>query len=80
MKKRIAIYSLCHFIVDFVCAIYILGRLPQIANTDSDLFASIIVYNFFAFAYQVPLGYLLDRFRFYRNNSNKCSATNVYSF
>ena len=39
MKNKIgfvSIYSLCHFIVDFVCAIFILGRLPYIANTNSD--------------------------------------------
>ena len=69
MKNKIgfvSIYSLCHFIVDFVCAIFILGRLPYIANTNSDFIISVIIYNFFAFAFQVPLGYILDKFKVYK--------------
>ncbi len=69
MKNKIGfvlIYSLCHFIVDFVCAIFILGKLPHIANTDSEFFTAMIIYNFFAFAFQVPLGYMLDKFKVYK--------------
>lgn len=69
MKNKIevvSIYSLCHFIVDFVCAIFILGRLPYIANTNNEFITSVIIYNFFAFAAQVPLGYILDKFKNYK--------------
>lgn len=69
MKNKIgfiSIYSLCHFIVDFVCAIFILGKLPYFANTNSELFTAIIIYNFFAFAFQVQLGYILDKFKVYK--------------
>ena len=68
MKNKIrfvTIYSLCHFIVDFVCAIFILGKLPHIANTNSELIIAMIIYNFFAFAFQVPLGCILDKFKVY---------------
>ena len=40
MKDKISlitIYSLCHFIVDFVCAIIILEKLPYITNTNDIL-------------------------------------------
>ena len=69
MKNKIgfiSIYSLCHFIVDFVCTILILGKLPYIANTNNEFITSVIVYNFFAFAFQVPLGYILDKFKIYK--------------
>ena len=65
-KISILIYSFCHFIVDFVCAIFILGQLPYIAQTNSEIFIAIIIYNFFAFAFQVPLGYILDKFKIYK--------------
>lgn len=69
MKNKvgiISIYSLSHFIVDLVCAIFVLGKLPYIANTESDFLISLIVYNFFAFAFQVPIGYLLDKLKVYK--------------
>lgn len=69
MKDKIGIvstYSLCHFIVDFVCAVFILGNLPSIAKTNSEFITSVIIYNFFAFAFQVPLGYILDKFKIYK--------------
>ena len=69
MKNKIgfvSIYSICHFIVDFVCAIFILGKLPYISNTNNEFVTAMIIYNFFAFAFQVPLGYVLDKFRAYK--------------
>lgn len=69
MKNKIgciSIYSICHFIVDCVCAIFILGKLPYIASSDYEFFISVILYNFFAFAFQVPLGYILDKFKTYQ--------------
>lgn len=69
MKNKITIvtiYSLCHFIVDFACVIFILGKLPNFANTNSEFIISVFIYNFFAFAFQVPLGYILDKFKNYK--------------
>lgn len=60
------IYSICHFIVDFVCAIFVLGKLVPIAESMQDAIMAAIVYNFFAFAFQVPLGYILDKFKVYK--------------
>jgi len=70
MKNKIitvSIYSLCHFIVDFTCSIFILGKLPYIAKTNSEFIISVIIYNFFAFAFQFPLGYILDKIKNYKN-------------
>lgn len=64
--KLISIYSICHFIVDFVCAIYILGQLPYITNSASEYIVSVIIYNFLAFAFQVPLGIILDKLKMYK--------------
>ena len=69
MKHKIgfiSIYGFGHFVVDFVSAIYILGKLPGLANTYNDIFIAIVMYNFFAFAFQVPLGYLLDKIKVYK--------------
>ena len=49
-----AIYSALHFLVDGVCAWAMLGRLEPGS-------AGILVYNFCAFALQLPLGAVLDR-------------------
>ena len=48
-----ACYSLLHFLVDGVCAWGMLGRFSG--------FDAILVYNFCAFALQLPLGAVLDR-------------------
>ena len=69
MKNKIgfvSIYSVCHFIVDFVCAIFVLGKIPYYANTNIDYTIAVVIYNFFAFAFQVPLGYILDNFKTYK--------------
>ena len=69
MKNKIGvitIYSLCHFIVDFVSAVFVLGKLPQVASNYNQLLVAIIIYNFFAFAFQVPIGCLLDKFKVYK--------------
>lgn len=50
------LYSLSHFLVDFTCAYLIFFRLR---GSDLWLF-SLITYNFFAFAMQMPLGVVVD--------------------
>lgn len=48
------LYSILHFLVDGVCAWAMLGRL-------SGDYGGILIYNFCAFALQLPLGTVLDR-------------------
>lgn len=54
---RTTLYSVAHFAVDFGCAFYIFTN-PHYQNPA----LQVIIYNFFAFAVQMPLGVLLDRF------------------
>ncbi len=69
MKKTIksmSIYSICHFLVDFVSCIFVLGVAPQFCESDEIYIAQVIIYNFFAFAFQVPMGFLMDKFKIYK--------------
>lgn len=55
-RTMLSRYSLAHGIVDFACAFLVLrtmGKLPQLA-------LCLLVYNFCAFALQMPLGLLAD--------------------
>lgn len=60
MKKRsikiTAIYSLLHFLVDGICAYAMFSRFMQ----SSGIYLNVLLYNFCAFALQMPLGALLD--------------------
>lgn len=72
MKKRIVfVYALVHFIVDLACAILV-NRLvsPNIDNS-LILFTTVLIYNFFAFAMQLPIGIIADKV----NRNAICSAT-----
>lgn len=53
------IYSLGHFCVDFACAFLVL-RYGAAAGAPRQ--TALLLYNFFAFAVQMPLGLLTDRF------------------
>lgn len=69
-KKIMLIYSTIHFIVDFSCAVLVYNIItPQLTGTFS-LFLAIVIYNFFAFAIQLPIGILADKF----NKNAICSA------
>ncbi len=57
VKRILPVYALGHFAVDFFCAWLLLGRLSGTAHW-IDL---ALVYNFCAFALQMPLGVLADR-------------------
>ena len=64
--KSMSIYSICHFIVDFVSCLFVLGIAPTFCETDEIYFLEVIMYNFFAFAFQVPMGYLMDKYKMYK--------------
>ena len=54
---KVGIYSVSHFVVDFACA-FLMFR--YIAGTP-DAWLCVLLYNFFAFAVQMPMGLLADK-------------------
>lgn len=65
MKNKIFIvstYTICHFIVDFLCAFFIVNLLGNFDNAHY-YWIAILLYNFFAFAFQVPLGIAIDKLK-----------------
>lgn len=54
---HLALYSAAHFWVDFSCALLLFGTLAG----SPDFWSCALVYNFCAFALQMPLGLLADR-------------------
>lgn len=54
---RLTAYSAAHFLVDLSCALLVLGLLVPAG----DAAAVVLLYNFCAFALQMPLGLLADR-------------------
>lgn len=71
MKKKITIiYSIIHFIVDLACCILVANLVTQKMGQTVNLFVAIILYNFFAFAMQLPIGIIADKV----NKNAICSA------
>ncbi len=72
LVKSMSIYSICHFLVDFVSCIFVLGVAPFYCYDENGLFlqdvylAEVVLYNFFAFAFQVPMGFIMDKFKIYK--------------
>jgi len=69
-RKIVSIYSLIHFIVDLSCAILVTNLVTQKMGLGEKLFIAIIIYNFFAFAVQLPVGIIADKV----NKNALCSA------
>lgn len=57
-RLRPGLYGAAHFLVDFGCALLLLGRICP----EWDPAAAILLYNFLAFAVQMPIGLLADRY------------------
>lgn len=55
--KSIHIYSFSHFVIDFACAYIVFHTL----SLDRMWWFSILIYNFCAFALQMPIGLLADK-------------------
>ena len=70
IKKIVSIYSIIHFIVDLSCAILVSNLVTQKMGAGTNLFIAILIYNFFAFAMQLPIGILADKI----NKNAICSA------
>lgn len=69
-KKIVGIYSSIHFIVDLSCAILVSNLVIQKMGVSTNLFIAIFIYNFFAFAMQLPIGIIADKI----NKNAICSA------
>lgn len=63
VQMNTVLLAAMHFLVDFICAWAMIGRFRQ----GSGGYESLIVYNFCAFALQMPLGTLLDLLKERRN-------------
>lgn len=63
MKKFsiVGIYSIIHCIIDMSCAMLIAGILTPSMTSTNSLIIAIILYNLFAFAFQLPFGILADK-------------------
>lgn len=55
--RRLAAYAATHFLVDFACALILLGKVCP----EADPALAILAYNACAFALQMPIGLLADR-------------------
>lgn len=60
-KKIVSIYSIIHFVVDLACAILVNNFVTQKMGYGTNLFIAILIYNFFAFAMQLPIGIIADK-------------------
>lgn len=69
-KKIVGIYSSIHFIVDLSCAILVSNLVIQKMGVSTNLSIAIFIYNFFAFAMQLPIGIIADKI----NKNAICSA------
>lgn len=69
-KKIVSIYSIIHFIVDLSCAILVTNLVTQKLGEGVPLFLAIVLYNFFAFAMQFPIGVIADKV----NKNALCAA------
>ena len=70
IKRIVSIYSIIHFVVDLACAILVSNLLTQKMGAGTNLFIAILIYNFFAFAMQLPIGIIADKV----NKNALCSA------
>ena len=62
MKRLIVfIYSIIHFVVDLSCATLVLGVLSPKIDSITTGFMVILLYDFFAFATQFPIGVIADK-------------------
>ena len=68
--KMVGVYSLAHFIVDLCCAVLVTNLVTTKMGNGMPLFIAIILYNFFAFAVQLPVGIVADKV----NKNGLCAA------
>ena len=64
MKKDLFIvgtYSVLHFIIDMMCAIVMMALVSPLVSGTSSYIIAFILYNMFAFAFQLPFGIIADK-------------------
>ena len=59
--QRLALYTVCHFLVDWACIFLVTGSLRQAVPAREGWLWLILTYNACAFALQLPLGILADQ-------------------
>lgn len=69
-KKIVSIYSIIHFVVDLACVVLVSNLVTQKMGQGTNLFIAILIYNFSAFAMQLPIGIIADKV----NKNAICSA------
>ncbi len=69
-KLIIAVYSLLHFVVDLSCAILVTNFVKEYMGESISYFWAVVLYDFFAFAMQLPIGIIADKV----NKNALCSA------
>lgn len=67
-NKRLSLYSIGHFLIDFTSAFLLLGIIKGL-NIEMFIY-SLLIYNFCAFALQLPIGIIGDNL----NRNNKISS------
>lgn len=60
-KKIVLTYSIIHFVVDLACAVLVSNLITTKMGAGINLFIAILLYNFFAFAMQLPIGIIADK-------------------
>lgn len=58
-KSTAIIYGMIHFLVDFCCAFFMFSVSERVEN----FYTGLLIYNFLAFAMQMPVGLLADRLK-----------------
>lgn len=61
IKSSLGVFSLSHLVVDFACFYILMGNFSLEAGSAVLVNAGFLLYNFCAFALQVPIGFLADK-------------------
>ena len=59
--KIVSVYSIIHFIVDLACCVLVVNVIQQKIDSTLNVFICMVIYNFFAFAMQFPIGIIADK-------------------
>ena len=56
----VSVYTVLHFLVDFSCAFLLYHQVYPVITNPLDVLYCFLIYNFFAFAVQLPIGMVAD--------------------
>lgn len=56
----VGLYTILHFLVNFACAVLLYHQTYPFLQTPADIIYAFLLYNFFAFAVQLPIGIIAD--------------------